>query len=81
MKCPRCKTENQSRSVCSQCGKFLYSADYRNGKKLTEKELRDRDRRTAFNFFKKIGKGVWLILAIIVTSFWLFLLMYFVLTK
>lgn len=80
MKCPRCKTENQSRSVCSNCGQFLYSAAYRNGKRLTENEVRARDRRTVLGFFKKIGKGVWLIMAIIVMSFWLFILMYMLLS-
>ena len=40
MKCPRCDTENGTRSVCSECGMFLYDGQPRNRVKLSREEKR-----------------------------------------
>lgn len=74
MKCPKCETENEQRSVCKKCGMFLYNTNYRNGPKLTEDQLKKRERAKIFGFFKRIGKVVWIIMGIILISFWLFVL-------
>lgn len=77
MKCPKCETENEQRSVCTKCGMFLYNTNYRNGPKLTPEQLKQRERAQIFGFLKKIGKFVWIVLGIVLISFWAFVLLYF----
>lgn len=77
MKCPKCLTENEQRSVCKKCGMFLYNTNYRNGPKLTPEQLKQRERTQIFGFFKKIGRFLWIALGIILISFWVFILLYF----
>ena len=56
---------------------FLYNTNYRNGPKLTEAQIKKRERAKVFGFFKKIGKVVWIIMGILVISFWVFMLINF----
>ncbi|HPE38431.1 MAG TPA: hypothetical protein PK567_02935 [Bacillota bacterium] len=69
MKCPRCGTENDNRTVCKKCSTFLYRAGAPTGKKLTREEIAKQDRRIVFNAIKKFLKIVWMIIVILVTSF------------
>ncbi|NLW89154.1 MAG: hypothetical protein GXY43_05480 [Clostridiaceae bacterium] len=77
MKCPKCKTENENRSVCKNCGLFLYRPDRRNAPKLSDKELRQRDWRTVWRVTRKILKYVGIIITAFVLSFWFFYLAWF----
>ncbi|MDD3958701.1 MAG: hypothetical protein GX099_07615 [Clostridiaceae bacterium] len=75
MKCPKCKTENGSRSVCLKCGLFLYKPEYRNGPKLSEKELRQRDRETVWRVFKKVFRFISVVVSAFVIAFLIYVLL------
>ena len=77
MICPRCKTENGNRTVCSKCGYFLYRAANQNIAKRTGVERALDDAKTAGKSVWKIVRIVWIIIVLIVMSFWIIaLLMY-----
>ncbi|MBN1892287.1 MAG: hypothetical protein JW780_05845 [Clostridiales bacterium] len=77
MKCPKCNTENAQRSVCKNCGLFLYNPDYRNTPKLNEQQLKERDRQTVWRVAKKVLKIISIIITIFVLSFWLFVFLWY----
>ena len=66
MRCPRCNTENDNRTVCSKCGYFLYRANEQNRKKMTKSQRAAEDAKT-------VGKRAGRIVTIIVLSAWLVL--------
>ena len=66
MRCPRCNTENDNRTVCSKCGYFLYRANEQNRKKMTKSQRAAEDAKT-------VGKRAGRIFKIIVLSAWLVL--------
>jgi uncharacterized membrane protein len=78
MKCPKCNTENGQRSVCKNCGLFLYKSDVRNVPKMSQKEIRQRDRQTILRVAKKILRFVGIIFSTFIISFLLFLLLVYV---
>ncbi len=78
MKCPKCNTENEQRSVCKNCGLFLYKADFRNAPKMSEKEIKQRDRQTVLRVVKKILKFIAIVFSTFVLTFLLYLLLVFV---
>jgi uncharacterized membrane protein YvbJ len=78
MICPKCNTENGQRSVCKNCGLFLYKADQRNAPKLSEKEIKQRDRQTILRVTKKALRFVAIIISTFVISFLVYLLLIFV---
>jgi len=69
MKCPRCETENGTRSVCTKCGMFLYDGRSRNRKKMTQREMAKQDARKVWRTSKLILKFLWMIIVLIVMSF------------
>ncbi len=73
MRCPRCNTENDNRTVCSKCGYFLYRANEQNRKKMTKSQRAAEDAKTVGKRAGKIFKIVWIIVTIIVLSAWLVL--------
>lgn len=76
MKCPRCQTVNDDgRTICSKCGKNIYKADVNNRMKMTASQRAREDAKVMFKGFYKVFRVVWMILVIIVLSFWLLALM------
>ncbi len=69
MKCPRCETENENRSVCKSCGMFLYDGRTRNRARRTPAQIRADDARKVARFSGKILKYVWILIVMIVMSF------------
>ena len=59
MKCPRCETENNSRSVCSKCGMFLYDGRTRNRVKMSAKEIARMDARRVIKYLFSGLKILW----------------------
>lgn len=77
MICPRCKTENGSRTICTKCGYFLYRANAQNRTRLTKSQRAIEDGKIIGKSAGKILKIVWIIIVIVVMSFWLLaILMY-----
>ena len=54
MKCPRCKTENGTRTICSKCGYFMYHPDIANRQKMTKGQQAVADTKIVG---KKVGKA------------------------
>lgn len=78
MKCPRCETENGTRSVCTKCGMFLYDGRSRNRKKMTQRDMAKQDAKKIWRTSKMILKFLWMIIVLIVMSFLIILaLQYF----
>ena len=71
MKCPRCKTENGNRTICSKCGYYMYRADVMNRKQMTKGQQAVEDTKIVGKKVGKVLKVVWMIVVLIVTSFWL----------
>lgn len=72
IRCPRCNTDNDDqRTICTKCGKYLYRQDGTRINGMTKKQRQDADRRIAKAKAKKIFKIVWIVLVIIVMSFWM----------
>lgn len=69
MKCPRCGTENERRSVCTKCGMFLYDGRTRNRVRMTRQEIRNQDIKKAWRVSKRILKFLWMVIVMIVLSF------------
>jgi hypothetical protein len=68
MKCPRCETENNGRSVCSKCGMFLYDGRTRNRVKMSQKEITKSDIRKVMKFLFSGFKIIWYFVVMIVLS-------------
>ena len=68
MKCPRCETENNSRSVCSKCGMFLYDGRTRNRVKMSAKEIARMDARRVIKYLFSGLKILWYFVVMIVLS-------------
>ena len=68
MKCPRCETENNSRSVCSKCGMFLYDGRTRNRVKMSAKEIARMDARRFIKYLFSGLKILWYFVVMIVLS-------------
>ena len=68
MKCPRCETENNGRSVCSKCGMFLYDGRTRNRVKMTSRQIAASDAKKAMKFVFSGLKIVWFFVVMIVLS-------------
>ena len=77
MKCPRCETENGTRSVCTKCGMFLYDGRSRNRKKMTQRDMAKLDARKVWRTSKQILKFLWMIIVLIVMSFLIILALQF----
>lgn len=75
MKCPRCMTENDARTICKKCGKFLYNTDVNNKAKMTRGQRAREDAKIVGKKFKKIFSYIWIVLVIIAMSGWLIYLM------
>ena len=71
MKCPRCKTENGTRTICSKCGYFMYHPDIANRQKMTKGQQAVSDTKIVGKKIGKVLKYVWMIIVLIATSFWL----------
>ena len=69
MKCPDCGLENDTRSVCKNCGKFLYSINPRNRYKPTKAEKRKTRNSNIILLIKRtlLITGVLLLVFIVVT--------------
>lgn len=77
MICPRCKTENGNRTVCSNCGYFLYRVANQNIQKRSNLQRAVDDSKIVGKNVWKIVRVVWLVIVMIVISFWIIaLLMY-----
>ena len=68
MKCPRCETENNSRSVCSKCGMFLYDGRTRNRVKMSTKEIARMDAKRVIKYLFSGLKILWYFVVMIVLS-------------
>ena len=68
MKCPRCETENNSRSVCSKCGMFLYDGRTRNRVKMSAKEIARMDAKRVIKYLFSGLKILWYFVVMIVLS-------------
>lgn len=71
MKCPRCKTENGTRTICSKCGYFMYHPDSYNRAKMTKGQQAFEDTKIIGKRVGKVLKYVWMIIVMIAMSFWL----------
>lgn len=71
MICPRCKTENGTRTICSKCGYYMYRADTMNRAKMTKGQQTLEDTKIVGKKVGKVLKYVWMIIVMIVMSFWL----------
>ena len=71
MKCPRCKTENGSRTICSKCGYYMYRPDTMNREKMTKGQQALADTKLVGKRVGKVLKYVWMIIVLIVMSLWL----------
>ena len=80
MKCPRCKTENGTRTICSKCGYFMYHPDAANKTKMTKGQQALEDTKIVGKNVGRVLKYVWLIIVLIVTSFWLIAGMLYLMT-
>jgi len=69
MICPRCKTENGNRTVCSKCGYYLYRPANQNIAKRTAGERAIDDAKIMGKGIWKILRIVWIIIVMIVMSF------------
>ena len=73
MKCPRCETENGTRSVCMKCGMFLYDGRSRNRRKLSQRETAKLDAKRAWRIIKQVFKYTWMLIVLVVLSYLLVL--------
>lgn len=78
MKCPRCREENNNRTVCKKCGYYLYRANSVNVAKMTKAERAREDAKIVGKSFWKVFRVIWIIIVIVIMSFWILAaLMYF----
>lgn len=69
MKCPRCNTENEGRTICKKCGLFIYHQTS-NKVKMTKAQRAKEDTKIVGKKLKKIFSYIWIILLIVVMSGW-----------
>lgn len=76
MRCPKCGSENATgRTICSECGHFMYRADISNRARMTKAQRRREDIKYAGKNVGKVARIVWMILVMLVTSFWIIALL------
>lgn len=76
MRCPKCGFDNDSkRTICSECGYYMYRADINNRARMTKAQRRKEDWRVAKKKVSKVANMVWIVLVMIVMSFWIIALM------
>lgn len=68
-------TENGNRTICSNCGYFMYRVANQNIEKRTNARRALDDAKIAGKGFWKIFRIVWIGLVIIVMSFWILALL------
>lgn len=68
MKCPRCGTENGTRSVCTKCGMFLVDTRSKNRRRLSAQEIRKQDMSTLWRLARQFLKFLALILILLILS-------------
>jgi len=71
MKCPRCKTENDTRTICKKCGYYMYHPDVMNRAKMTKSQQALEDSKIVGKKIGKVLKIIYIIITIIVLSAWL----------
>ena len=71
MICPRCKTENGNRTICSNCGYFMYRVANQNVASRTAAERAVDDAKIVGKNVWKIVRIIWIVLVMIVLSFWI----------
>ena len=77
MICPRCNTENGNRTICSKCGYYMYRPGTGNRRSMTKSEVAKEDAKIIGKRVFKFSRVVWIILVMVVMSFWILaLLMY-----
>ena len=69
MKCPKCGIENEQRSVCKDCGQFLYSTTRKIRYKPTAKEKRERFRKNTRYVVTKSLIAILILLGLVLLSF------------
>lgn len=69
MKCPRCKEENGTRTICSKCGYYMYHPDVQNRVKMTKSERSKEDAKILGKKVWKVLRVVWMVIVMIVMSF------------
>ena len=81
MKCSKCGTDNPSgKTICRQCGNFLYSAEPRNRVALTKEQRKERRKTLIKNSFSGcLWTGLVLLAMLIVLSLVSFLLVRYIL--
>lgn len=77
MICPRCKTENGDRTICSKCGYFMYRVANQNVEKRTAVQRAIDDTKIVGNRVWKVLRIVWIGIVMIVLSFWIIALLVF----
>jgi len=68
MRCPRCGTENGTRSVCTKCGMFLVDTRSKNRRKMTAHEIKKQDMNTLWRFAKQFIKFLALLFILLIIS-------------
>lgn len=71
MKCPRCMTENGSRTICSNCGYFMYRVANQNIEQRTGAQRAMDDAKIAGKSFWKVFRVIWIGIVMLVLSFWI----------
>ncbi len=71
MICPRCKTENGNRTICSKCGYFMYRVANQNVAPRTSFERAVDDSKIIGKNVWKVLRIIWIIIVMIVLSFWI----------
>lgn len=69
MICPRCNTDNGDRTICKDCGYFMYRATTQNVKKMTRAERSREDAKIIWKKVAKVLRIVWMAIVMIVMSF------------
>ena len=77
MICPRCKTENGNRTICSKCGYFMYRVANQNVEKRTGFQRAVDDTKIVGKKVGKVFNIVWIIITMIVLRFWIIALLMF----
>ena len=79
MKCPRCKTVNDSsRTICTKCGFYLYRNDSTPRARMTKEQIRKADTQEMLGKVKKVLLIIWRILVVLVMTFWIVALIVFI---
>lgn len=81
MRCPKCGTENDKRTICLKCGHYMYRADLSNRARMTKKQRQREDIKEASKNIGKIAKVIWMILVMVVMSFWIIAFLTWLITR